>query len=168
MLIKIDNARFKLLKKIAEVEKENWDKKSGEKQCKNTVKSCLTGILAEYAAKIYIYKTTNPTYLRHYGLAERITGKSFNKCDIETEIFKVEVKGVSLGQPQGQIYKYHNDKYIKNGIDYVYFVSVNVKKDDTAECIIYLIERPEKIKEWPEKPNLYGDLCLTYSPPVRT
>jgi hypothetical protein len=66
------------------------------------------------------------------------------------------------------VYLKGSDKYIKNGIDYVYFVSVNVKKDDTAECIIYLIERPEKIKEWPEKPNLYGDLCLTYSPPVRT
>lgn len=162
----ITGKRLELFRKLAEKEKQYWDKINEDKnmdykQAGNTLRSCLNGIIGEFVSKLHIYKNNNPSYIYDHGQQERITGIYKNKCDLEYDNKKIEVKTITKGQPQGQILPFHVKKYIENKVDYVFFVELEHKTPFLIEGQVYLIETPENIKKWPLKPNLKHKLCYT-------
>ncbi len=175
MIIKIDTERFNQIKEIATLDFERWEERNtGKKQCYNSMKGCLVGALAEEAAGQYIEQGYSEKgfnmanfKIEMNGHTERKTGKQlFDKADIEVvgkqRNHKYEVKGIAAGQPRGQVTIYHGNKYLKNGVDRVIFVEVQVI-GETAECYIYLNESPtEIVNNWTVRPNRFKNPCYTY------
>lgn len=163
---------FRILKQLSYKEYEKWEsinKGKGRKQCFNSPRSCIVGCLSEYAVKMYIREQQNNEIKDILLKAYKERGsKNYNAdCDISVKSkekdYKVEVKGITKGQFRGQITPYHANKYVKNGIDVVFFVEVDFDYEtDTAECIIYLKTTPNQILNWKLENNHYGKECYTY------
>lgn len=168
----IDGSLFKISKILAENEAKRFDEinKYKEKQCKNSFNSCFIGILSERAVQQYL-QTTQANEIKElvmYGIKERNDKKFYNVGDIVIKTwtgkqYKTEVKGITKGQPRGQITTYHNDKYLKERVAKVVFVEVSYSvKFGRAECTVYLDEKPRDIKTWNLKENRYNVKCHTH------
>lgn len=169
----IDRVLFKTAKLTAKKEYDYWETvnaKKGRKQCFNTINSCMIGVLGEFAAKLHLeYKLQEELkYLILNGIEERKTGKYFAKSDItfqkeDRKDYNIEVKGITKGQQRGQILPYHNRKYKKNGVDFVFFIEIYYDMEkEYAECEVYLIEKPEDIEKWQVQPNKFKKECYTH------
>ena len=108
---------------------------------------------------------------------ETINENIFNDLDIEKQtqkekkttkiinpVFtkKIEVKGITEGQPKGQILQYHCDKYLNNNFTHVAFCELFLnEKNKTAEIDIYLIDRIKNIVKYDIAKNKFGKDCYT-------
>lgn len=163
---------FRILDQLAYKEYKKWEtinKNKGRKQCFNSPKSCIVGLLSEYAVKLYIKEQRNENMRKVIlkAFKERTDKNFMSDCDLLVEMcdkeFKVEVKGITKGQFRGQITPYHVNKYKKLNTDVVFFVEVDFDYEkEEAECIIYLKTTPDEILKWNIEKNHYGKDCYTY------
>ncbi len=164
---------FKKFLDIAEKDFHQWEaKRTGQKQCFNTINACVVGVFAEATVSKYAkqkYKGYENFSVRNWGMSERTQNKQFySKPDIEVQLkdytFKIEVKGSSSHNTGLQILPYHINKYIKNDVNVVVFVEVDYDRyNSVASCKIICKESPKIIaKEWEMKRNAFGKSCYTH------
>jgi len=170
--IKIDGLHFKMLMSIADIEFEYWETKNKahkEKQCFNTINACRIGILSEAALKVHLLHKYGERIvnLNCFGITERIKSKHFyeqSDISLEThsESFKYEVKGITKGQPRGQILVKNGYDYLKAGISHVVFCEVdyNINKQE-ALIDIYLFDETSNVVKYPVRKNKYNVDCYT-------
>jgi hypothetical protein len=170
----LDKKHFKTLMTIAQLEYEYWEKvnaKKKEKQCFNSLNACRIGILSEAAVKAHLMSVYSEELIsiNLYGLKERLKEKHFyNKPDIHLETYSkdlhIEVKGITKGQQRGQILKFHGDNYKKKGITDVAFCEVNYNlKEGSATVEIYLINKINKVVNYPISKNKFNVDCYTFN-----
>ncbi len=172
----IDGVHYKTLLKIAKIEYDYWEtvnKSRKEKQCFNSINSCKIGILSEHAVKTHLLNnySLDLINLECFGIRER--SKSIHhrkKPDIALETtkntFLMEIKGITKGQPKGQILIDHAQKYNDYKFTHVIFCEVEYKKDgegkEFCEVDIYLTDKIKNILQYPTAKNKFGKYCYTY------
>ncbi len=164
----ISGKQFKELESIAKKEFTKFKKrKCKEKQCSNTLRGCLVGIIGEEAAAMFITEQAGNGLERisQLGMKERTTPRYKARCDIACKVgdkhYAYEVKSINKGSVRGQITPYHLSKYASNKIDAVIFVEVTLF-DEYAECEVYLHASPKEIKGWNKVNNMFGTCCYTH------
>lgn len=181
-LIKFTKEEFIRLDSEARFDFHRWEvinKAKKEKQCFNTIRGCRVGVFCEYAIQKHLINKYREGLisLNCYGRKERLKSIHFrSKPDIEIEFYdkdrkqnkevfkhyKIEIKGISEGQPKGQILTYHADKYSKNEFTHVAFCELffnEEKKEASVE--IYLIDQIKNIKNYPIAKNKFSKDCYT-------
>lgn len=168
----IDRQEFIMLEAEAKKDFYYWEtinKAKKEKQCFNSIRSCRVGVFCEYSIQKHLLKTYGRELLGMvcYGRKERTKSIHFrSKPDIhietKTKDFKIEIKGISEGQPKGQILTYHGDKYHKNEFTHVAFCELFYnEKAKKAVVEIYLIDQLKNIIKYPIAKNKFGKECYT-------
>lgn len=178
--IVIDGILFRSLYMLAKKEFEYWEtinKNKGRKQCFNRIESCLVGVLGEKIALIHLQRKRKEDIKeeKQLGFLERKTKKYNQKSDIsfkdnKNNKYNIEVKSINSGknQQKGQILPYHVNKYIKNKIDFVFFVELDYNIDkEYCEGSVYLVTKPEDILNWEKETNKYKKMCYTYKKYLR-
>jgi hypothetical protein len=179
-IIKFSRNEFIRLESEAKFDFYRWEtinKAKKEKQCFNTIRSCRVGVFCEYAIQKHLINQYREgiVSLNCYGRQERLKSIHFrSKPDIDIEFYddkkqslkqyKIEVKGISEGQPKGQILPYHAEKYNKNEFTHVAFCELKLdEKKLEAGVEIYLIDTLKNIVNYPLAKNKYGKDCYTNS-----
>ncbi len=167
---------------------ETVNKTRKEKQCFNSIRSCRVGVFCEYAIQKHLLNTYDKILeLKAFGREEKKKRKHFrskpdiymrylhklednkeSKRDLPTEFssvereLKIEIKGISEGQPKGQILTTHGQKYYKNKFTHVAFCELYFdEQSKTASVEIYLIDKIKSIIKYPIAKNKFGKECYT-------
>lgn len=162
----IDETLFKVSNFIANLDYLYYEEKNSQKQQqnKNTKIGCLTGVLGERAAFLYLnnkYKNVISYAMRERENRTYYNNKSdihfINDYNIEE---KIEVKTIRKGYPRGQVLIQHIEKYKKNKVKGIIFVEIDIK-EDYCDCLIYEIITIEEIEKSEIKKNLLNRDCYT-------
>lgn len=177
-LINFTREEFIRLESEAKFDFYRWEainKAKKEKQCFNSIRSCRVGVFCENAIQKHLLNKYNSSIvsLNCYGKQERLKSIHFrSKPDIDIEFysdktssiknFKIEIKGISAGQPKGQILTYHADKYNNNKFTHVAFCELFFNEENKEASVkIYLIDQLKNIVKYPIAKNKFYKDCYT-------
>lgn len=87
----------------------------------------------------------------------------FKENTNRTKEFKIEIKGITAGQPKGQVLVEHAQRYNNYGFTHIAFCELFIDLENKkAEVDIYLISKIKDIINYPIANNKFGKPCYTY------